>query len=101
MIKFLKEKWIFLVFVLVVFGILSISGNFKQSTSSAKYRSEISGDDSARVAKWDVSTISKQNGATLDLSAGFKKTIGEETEGNWFIEISNQSEVTAILGDSS
>ena len=102
MIKFLKEKWIFLVFVLVVFGILSISGNFKQSTSSAKYRSEISSNgDSARVAKWDVSTISKQNGATLDLAAGFTKTIGEETEGNWFIEISNQSEVTAILGNSS
>lgn len=101
MIKFLKDKWIFLVFVLVVAVILSVSGNINQSTSNARYRSEISGDDETRVAKWDVSTISRQNGATLDLSAGFKKTLGEETEGNWFIEIGNSSEVTAILGDNS
>ncbi|MBR2891756.1 MAG: hypothetical protein IKC22_05255 [Bacilli bacterium] len=99
MIKFLKDKWIFLVFVLVVTIILSVSGNINQSTSNAKYRSEISSsDETARVAKWDISTISKQNGATLDLDAGFAKTLGEETEGNWFIEIGNSSEVNAILG---
>ena len=101
MIKFLKEKWIFLVFVLVVFGILSISGNFKQSTSSAKYRSEISGDDSTRVAKWDVSTISKKDGAVIELDAGFGTTLDTGSRGNWFIEISNSSEVNAILGNDT
>ena len=101
MIKFLKEKWIFLVFVLVVFGILSISGNFKQSTSSAKYRSEISGDDSVRVAKWDVKTISKKDGATIELDTGFGTTLATGSTGNWFIEMSNSSEVNAILGKDS
>ena len=101
MIKFIKDKWIFLVFVLVVTVILSISGNINQSTSNARYRSEISGDDAARVAKWDVSTISKKDGATLSLDAGFGTTLSTGSTGTWFIEVSNKSEVNAVLGNDS
>ena len=101
MIKFLKDKWIFLVFVLVVFGILSISGNFKQSTSSAKYRTDVSGTDSGRIAKWDILTISKKDGAVIELDTGFGTTLDTGSKGNWFIEISNNSEVNAILSDDT
>ncbi|MBQ2892476.1 MAG: hypothetical protein IJE45_06245 [Bacilli bacterium] len=101
MIKFLKDKWIFLVFVLVVFGILSISGNFKQSTSSAKYRSEVSGTDSGRIAKWDIKTISKKDGAEISLDTGFGTTLSTGSTGNWFIEISNSSEVNAALSNDT
>ena len=101
MIKFLKDKWIFLVFVLVVAVILSVSGNINQSTSNARYRSEISGNDETRVAKWDVSTISKKDGATLELDAGFGTTLATGSTGTWFIEVSNSSEVTAIMGNDS
>ena len=101
MIKFIKDKWIFIVFVLVVTVILSISGNINQSTSNARYRSEISGDDETRVAKWDVTTISKKDGATLDLEAGFGTTLSTGSTGTWFIEVSNSSEVTAIMGNDS
>ena len=102
MIKFLKDKWTFLVFVLVVAVILSVSGNINQSTSNARYRSEISSEeDAARVAKWDVSTISKKDGATLELDAGFGTTLSTGSTGTWFIEVSNSSEVTAIMGNDS
>ena len=65
----------------------------------AKYLSQDSSDDSARVAKWKIDSIDA-NGASLDKTIDFNQKITTEG-GFYFFEIQNASEVSAILdGDS-
>ena len=65
----------------------------------AKYLSQDSSDDSARVAKWKIDSIDA-NGASLDKTIDFNQKITTKS-GFYFFEIQNASEVSAILdGDS-
>ena len=65
----------------------------------AKYLSQDSSDDSARVAKWKIDSIDA-NGVSLDKTIDFNQKITTKS-GFYFFEIQNASEVSAILdGDS-
>lgn len=65
----------------------------------AKYLSQDSSNDSARVAKWKIDSIDA-NGVSLDKTIDFNQKITTES-GFYFFEIQNASEVSAILdGDS-
>ena len=65
----------------------------------AKYLSQDSSDDSARVAKWKIDSIDA-NGASLDKTIDFNQKITTEG-GFYFFEIQNASEVSAILDSDS
>ncbi len=65
----------------------------------AKYLSQDSSDDSARVAKWKIDSIDA-NGASLDKTIDFNQKITTES-GFYFFEIQNASEVSAILNTTS
>ncbi len=91
-----KKKYLLLVvFIIVVILIfISTATNFGPSKSVSKYRSEINGESSARVAKWKVTGVTKKRGQSISLDAGFTASILEGS-GNWFFDIENRSEVTA------
>ena len=65
----------------------------------AKYLSQDSSDDSARVAKWKIDSIDA-NGVSLDKTIDFNQKITTES-GFYFFEIQNASEVSAILETNS
>ena len=65
----------------------------------AKYLSQDSSDDSARVAKWKIDSLDA-NGASLDKTIDFNQKITTEG-GFYFFEIQNASEVSAILDSDS
>ena len=65
----------------------------------AKYLSQDSSDDSARIAKWKIDSIDA-NGASLDKTIDFNQKITTES-GFYFFEIQNASEVSAILDTDS
>lgn len=65
----------------------------------AKYLSQDSSNDSARVAKWKIDSIDA-NGVSLDKTIDFNQKITTES-GFYFFEIQNASEVSAILDNDS
>ena len=65
----------------------------------AKYLSQDSSDDSARVAKWKIDSLDA-NGVSLDKTIDFNQKITTEG-GFYFFEIQNASEVSAILDSDS
>ena len=65
----------------------------------AKYLSQDSSDDSARVAKWKIDSLDA-NGASLDKTIDFNQKITTKS-GFYFFEIQNASEVSAILDSDS
>ena len=65
----------------------------------AKYLSQDSSDDSARVAKWKIDSIDA-NGVSLDKTIDFNQKITTKS-GFYFFEIQNASEVSAILDTDS
>lgn len=94
-----KKTYLIFVALLVVILLVTISSNFKQSTTVARYRSELnSSDSSARVAKWNITSLTKKKGQSISLDAGFNENI-EDGTGNWFFDIENSSEVTAHIKD--
>lgn len=94
-----KNKYLIVVALFVVIFLITISCNFKPSTTISRYRSEINGSDSsARVAKWSINSITKKNGQSISLDAGFNENI-EDGSGNWFFDIENKSEVVAHIKD--
>ena len=101
MIKFLKDKFLYIAFVVVVLGIVLIGKAIHTSSTTAKYITTADGSDTARVAKWDIDNISKHNGATLDVTTTFSKLLESNTSGMWFLEFTNNSEVTAEINDNS
>lgn len=93
-----KKKYFILVALFTVILLIAISSNFKQSTTVSRYRSELNGSSSARVAKWNITSLTKKNGQSVSLDAGFNENV-EEGTGNWFFDIENKSEVTARIQD--
>jgi len=91
-----KKKYLLLVVFVIVVILISISTTFGPSKSVSRYRSEINGESSARVAKWKVTGVTKKRGQSISLDAGFQTNI-LEGEGNWFFDIENGSEVTAAI----
>lgn len=91
-----RKKYLLLVVFAIVAILVSISTTFGPSKSVSSYRSEINGESNARVAKWKVTGVTKKNGQSLSLDAGFKANI-LEGEGNWFFDIENRSEVAAAI----
>ena len=94
-----KKILFYFVFVIMVVFIWSF-GSFNVSHSSASYRSDISGDSTAKVAKWNIGNISKKKGKTMDLEVGFSEKITDTDSGrhgDWFLELNNQSEVKAQI----
>ena len=65
----------------------------------AKYLSQDSSDDSARVAKWKIDSLDA-NGVSLDKTIDFNQKITTKG-GFYFFEIQNASEVSAILDSDS
>lgn len=100
--KLLKNKKIlfYFCFVLVVL-LMWVCGSLNTSTSSASYKSEISSSDSvAKVAKWNIANITKKKGANINLDVGFTEKITDTDsgrQGDWFLELDNQSEVSAQI----
>ncbi|MGM9898979.1 MAG: hypothetical protein ACI32E_00190 [Bacilli bacterium] len=95
-----KKKYLFLVLIFVVVLVLSFFMNVKTSTTIAHYRSDLDASDYARIAKWDVRSVSKKNGESILLDAGFNDNIVSGS-GNWFFEVENLSEVRASISNSS
>ena len=85
--------------VLVV--LLAISGT-KSSKTDAKYFTELDSDaTTAHVAKWDIKGVTKRDGKSINLAAGFSKKLNEGDTGSWYFQISNYSEVYAAISKRS
>lgn len=95
-----KKNYLLIVVFIVVVILVVVSFQFKPSTSVSSYRSEMNGNAGARVAKWQVTGVTKKNGESISLDVGFKDNIVEGT-GNWFFEIENASEVNAAIHKNS
>ena len=99
--KLYKYKKILFYFVFVIMVVFMWSfGSFNVSHSSASYKSDISGDSTAKVAKWNIGNLSKKKGKTMDLEVGFSEKITDTDSGrhgDWFLELDNQSEVKAQI----
>lgn len=94
-----KKIMFYLVFVIMVVFMWSF-GSFYVSHSSASYKSDISGDSTAKVAKWNIVDVSKKEGASIDLELGFAEKITDTDsgrQGHWFLELDNLSEVNAKI----
>lgn len=89
-----------MIFLVIITGLLlACSGVFSQTTTHTAYRTTIDGEDSARVAKWDVIGVTKNRGSNIDLNVGFTQEVN--TGGDWYFEIENKSEVAASINKSS
>lgn len=90
----------FMIGLVIVFALLlTFSGGLNDNKTSTAYKTTINGSDGARVAKWDIASISRREGETLELSTGFAGEI--TSKGNWYFEIENKSEVNAMLNKNS
>ena len=93
---------IFLNLVVLVFLSPVFSSILSKDTSTAKYHSVIIGSDTTRVAKWDIQGKHFIEGeASVNMDVGFNETITGTEDGAWYLEISNESEVEAILNKNS
>lgn len=89
-----------MIFLVIITGLmLTFSGAFSETTTYTAYRTTIDGEDSVRVAKWDVVGVTKNRGANIDLNVGFSQEV--TTGGDWYFEIENKSEVNAAINKSS
>lgn len=95
----LETKYLMIALVVVIGLLLAVSGTFQESKSMTAYKTDATGSDSARVAKWDVVGVTRNNGAEMDLSLGFSETI--KADGSWYFEIENNSEVLARIAKTS
>ena len=82
---------------LIILSMLFVVSNYLASGLLAKYLSENSSSDDARVAKWEIN---------FDDSYELNSTLSPEyleygSHGEWLLNIENSSEVSAILSDSS
>ena len=95
----LETKYLMITLVIVIGLLLAVSGTFQESKSMTAYKTDATGSDSARVAKWDVVGVTRNNGVDMDLSLGFSKEVKEA--GDWYFEIENKSEVLAKISNAS
>lgn len=95
-----KRKYMLIFAAVILVVLIAISTNFKPSTSVSRYRSVVNSTNEARVAKWDITGVTKRKGESILLNAGFKDNVFDGT-GNWFFDIDNLSEVNASISESS
>lgn len=89
-----------LIYCVIIFALLlTVSGSLESTTTYTAYRTSVSAEDSARVAKWDVTGITKNKGANIDLNVGFSEEVSDS--GDWYFEIENKSEVNAAINKNS
>ena len=103
--KLLKNKKFVIYSALILVVVLMwVCGSLNTTKSSASYRSTISSNESsAKVAKWNILSVDK-NGNAIDLEVGFKEKItdtGAGKSGEWFLDLKNDSEVTAMIDPES
>lgn len=97
----IKKAYIFAFAFVVLVVLLAISGT-KSSKTDAKYFTELDSDAiTARVAKWDIKGVTKRDGKSINLAAGFSKKLNEGDTGSWYFQISNYSEVYAAISKRS
>lgn len=97
----IKKAYIFAFAFVVLVVLLAISGT-KSSKTDAKYFTELDSDaTTARVAKWDIKGVTKRDGKSINLAAGFSKKLNEGDTGSWYFQISNYSEVYAAISKRS
>lgn len=69
----IKKAYIFAFAFVVLVVLLAISGT-KSSKTDAKYFTELDSDaTTAHVAKWDIKGVTKRDGKSINLAAGFSK----------------------------
>lgn len=97
----INKAYIFTFVFLVLISILVVSGT-KSSKTDAKYVTKLDSDaTNARVAKWDIKGVTKKDGKSINLAAGFSKKLNEGDTGSWYFQISNYSEVFAAISKRS
>lgn len=97
----IKKAYIFAFAFVVLVVLLAISGT-KSSKTDAKYFTELDSDaTTAHVAKWDIKGVTKRDGKSINLAAGFSKKLNEGDTGSWYFQISNYSEVYAAISKRS
>ncbi len=97
----IKKAYIFAFAFVVLVVLLAISGT-KSSKTDAKYFTKLDSDaTTARVAKWDIKGVTKRDGKSINLAAGFSKKLNEGDTGSWYFQISNYSEVYAAISKRS
>ena len=97
----IKKAYIFAFAFVVLVALLAISGT-KSSKTGAKYFTELDSDaTTAHVAKWDIKGVTKRDGKSINLAAGFSKKLNEGDTGSWYFQISNYSEVYAAISKRS
>lgn len=97
--KYIK-KYAFLVIILAM---IIFAANISKKTSSltlTRYHSSTSGTDEARVAKWEIESVSMNNGTEVSFGSDFRAEIMEGTY-NWAFEFTNKSEVDAVISQTS
>lgn len=97
----IKKAYIFAFAFVVLVVLLAISGT-KSSKTDAKYFTKLDSDaTTAHVAKWDIKGVTKRDGKSINLAAGFSKKLNEGDTGSWYFQISNYSEVYAAISKRS
>lgn len=97
----IKKAYIF-AFAFVVLVVLLVISGTKSSKTDAKYFTKLDSDaTTARVAKWDIKGVTKRDGKSINLAAGFSKKLNEGDTGSWYFQISNYSEVYAAISKRS
>ncbi len=95
-----RKKYIILVLIFGLVLALSFCFKINTSTTTAHYRSDLDATSTARVAKWDIRSVTKKKGESIQLDAGFSDTIIDGS-GNWFFEMENASDVKAAINKTS
>jgi len=96
MIKTFIKKYSLLFFSLVLIIVVANVMKSASSKTLTRYRKTVDGTDTARVAKWSITSKSVANGEDIELDSGFRCEVLEGT-GNWAFQISNDSMVTASV----
>lgn len=99
--KVLKNKKVIIYSLLaLLFLLIWICGSLKNDTSLARYTSSASGGDEVTVAKWSIIGLTEK-GKDLSLAVDFNEKLKSNDTGSWYFEISNASEVSAMISKDS
>lgn len=99
----MKNKSIYIIailFTMVFVIILLLMPSSLVPSTNSSYKTSITDDNTARVAKWNIVSIDKDGNNVL-MDVDFVKKLDSGSNGYWFFEISNESEVLAELDNSS
>ncbi len=97
--KVLKKYLILLIVMLaLIVGAVNM-GSFTSKTTAA-YKTIIKSDNTATIAKWDITTLDKDGTDVSMLGEGFKLE-NTDSSGKWLFEIANKSDVKAMINKNS